>query len=381
MSADIPLEYEQRPDPQEEWVRRACAWEAPRLPGSRRGRPRRWGGAATWQPADTALLSRHRSDDGQRTIITLDRIPPPGFRLEYDLGALHGHQLPGTQRLLAAPDDTWLVTRLDGDTAPEYQHLGWVEQAPFPMLEPLTLAHDPVTGRAVLVGGGQDPLADRVEARQHLGWLESFPVLPRKVEPPLLVLDIAVLRRQVDRDGWRHRYAAGPVDEDVDGQAIGGLLLDPRPDTVELRQDASGRVVSELLPTASAGGNRVTATARWTVAPLTWADGRLPKAWGARAAVGRGRRAVRGFRPAQGDAGLLGYARRERVPGWAPLYSGTHPVTGDQLLSPSRSELTDLGYAVDGILAFVSEGFVDPPEQLAAAEVPWGSRFGQGRRV
>lgn len=381
MSTEIPLEYEQRPDPQQEWVRRVCAWEAPRMPGLRRGIPRRWGGAATWQPADTMLLSRHRSDDGERTIVTLDRVPPPGYELEYDLGALHGHQLPGTQRLMAAPDDEWMLTRLDGDTAPDYQHLGWIEQAPFPMLEPLTLAHDPVTGRSVLVGGNSDPLTGRVEPRQHLGWLESFPVLPRTVEPPLLALGIAVLRRQVDRDGWRHRYTAESADAASEGQAIGGLLVDPGPETVELRQDADGRVVSELLPGPSAAGSRVAATVRWTVAPLTWAEGPLPKAWGARAAVGRGRRAARGFRAPRHDATLLGHARRESVAGWVPLYSGTHPVTADQMLSPSRSELTDLGYAVDGVLAFVSDGFVDGAEALAASEVPWGSRFGQGRRI
>lgn len=380
MSTEIPLEFEQRPDPQEEWVRRVCAWEAPRMPGLRRGIPRRWGGAATWQPADTMLLSRHRSDDGERTIVTLDRVPPPGYRLEYDLGALHGHQLPGTQRLMAAPGDEWMLTRLDGGTAPDYQHLGWIEQAPFPMLEPLTLAHDPVTGRSVLVGGTSDPLTRRVEPRQHLGWLESFPVLPRAVEPPLLALGITVLRRQVDRDGWRHRYTAGTVDATGDGQAIGGLLIDAGPETIELRQDADGRITSELLPEASSASG-VAATVRWTVAPLTWSDGPLPKAWGARAAVGRGRRAVRGFSAPELDATLLGHARREAVPGWVPLYSGTHPVTADQMLSPSQSELKDLGYAVEGTLAYVSEGFVDGPEELGSSEVPWGSRFGQGRRI
>ncbi|MFA4928907.1 MAG: hypothetical protein WC558_10345 [Patulibacter sp.] len=381
MSTEIPLEFEQRPDPQEEWIRRACAWEAPRMPGLRRGIPRRWGGAATWQPADTMLLSRHRSEDGERTIVTLDRVPPPGYRLEYDLGALHGHQLPGTQRLLAAPDGEWLVTGLEGATAPEYQHLGWIEQAAFPMLEPLTLAYDPVTARSVLVGSASDPLAGRVEPRRHLGWLESFPVLPRTVEPPLLALGITVLHRQVDRDGWRHRYTAASADAASEGQAIGGLLTDPGRETVELRQDPSGRVVSELLPGPAASGSRIASTVRWTVAPLTWADGPLPKAWGARAAVGRGRRAARGFSRPPLEAGLLGHARRDAVPGWVPLYSGTHPVNADQMLSPSRSELTDLGYAVDGVLAFVSEGFVDSPETLGASEVPWGSRFGQGRRV
>jgi hypothetical protein len=378
---EIPLEFERRPDPHDEWIRRALAWEAPRLPGLRRGIPRRWGGAATWQPADTALLSRHRSDDGQRTIVTLDRVPPPGFRLEYDLGALHGHQLPGTKRLMAGPDDRWLLTGIDGDTTPEYQHLGWVEQAAFPMLEPLTLAHDPVTGRAVLVGGGSDPLTGRVEPRQHLGWLESFPVLPRSVEAPPLALGIAVLRRQVDRDGWRHRYVAAEADGVGEGVAIGGLLLAAGPETVELRQEERGRVVSELLPGPSGTGSRAAATVRWTIAPLTWSEGPLPKAWAARAAVGRGRRAVRGFGAPGLAATPLGHARREAVPGWAPLYSGTHPVTADQMLSPSQSELRDLGYVVDGILGYVSEGFVDSPDALGAPEVPWGSRFGQGRRV
>ncbi len=383
MIREIPLEFERRPDPHSEWIRRAIAWEAPRLPGVRRGIPRRWGGAATWQPADTTLLSRHRSDDGRQTVVTLDRVPPPGFHLEYDLGALHAHQLPGTARLLGTADGSWLLTPLEGETVPAVQHLGWVEQAPFPMLEPLALAHDPVTDRPVLVGGPEDPLAARVEDRRHLGWLESFPVLPRAVDAPLVVPGFGLLLRSVDAAGWRHRYAVadanGPADHDA--PSLGGLWAAPRPETVALERDATGRIRSELLPGPARGPSRVVATVRWTAAPLTWADGRLPKGWGVRAAVGRGRRMARGFGSEPTAAETLGHLRREPAHGWTALWSGTHPATTDQMLSPSRSELTDLGYAVDGVLAYVSEGFVDDPEALAAPEVPWGSRFGHGRRV
>lgn len=380
-TTEIPLEYERRADRHDEWIRRALAWEAPRLPGLRRGIPRRWGGAATWQPADTTLLSRHRSEDGLRTVVTLDRVPPPGFRLEYDLGALHAHQLPGTKRLLGTSDGSWLLTPFEGEAAPDVHHLGWVEQAPFPMLEPLTLAHDPVTDRPVLVGGPKDPLAARVEARRHLGWLESFPVLPREVDAPRVAPGFAVLRRRVDRDGWRHHHAVGAVGGDDDGPVIGGLWVDARPGTVALRRGADGRIDSDLLPGPTRSAGRATATLRWTVAPLTWADGPLPKAWGVRAAIGRSRRIARGFGGAPAEPEALGHLRREDARGWTALFSATHPVTADQMLSPSRRELTDLGYVLDGVLGYVASGFIADAAALGADEVPWGSRFGQGRRV
>lgn len=380
---EIPLEFERRSDPHDEWIRRACAWEGPRLPGLRRGIPRRWGGAATWQPADTTLLSRHRSEDGTRTVVTLDRVPPPGYRLEYDLGALHAHQLPGTKRLLGTNDGSWLLTPFDGEAALDVHHLGWIEQAPLPMLEPLSLAHDPVTGRAVLVGGPEDPLADRVRGRQHLGWLESFPVLPREVDAPLVAPGFARLLRSVDAEGWRHHYAVvdANVPADHNAPSLGGLWAASRPETVALQRDATGRIRSELLPGPARGPSRVVATVRWTVAPMTWAAGRLPKSWGVRAAVGRGRRIARGFDAGFADAETLGHLRREPARGWTELWSGTHAVTGDQMLSPSRRELTDLGYVVDGSLGYIATAYASDPGALEAEEVPWGSRFGQGRRV
>lgn len=382
VSEPIPLEYEALPDAPEEWVRRVCAWEAPRLPGLRRGNPRRWKGAATWQPADTILLCRHRSDDGSRTIVTRDRRSPPGFTLEYDLGAIHAHRLPFTQRLLATADDSWTATAFDGDPAPGVEHLGWVEQAPLPMLDPLFLARDPATGAPVLVCGADDPLHEQAEPIRLLGWVESFPVHPRQLDeirPP--ASGFVVLRRTVDRDGWRHRYRADPTGADQpDGVAIGGIWDAERDSAVALRSREDGRIVSDLLPEGPAHG-QVSDAVRWALAPLTWSEGAAPKAWGARATLTRGRRYVRGFGAPATEPAVLGYARRDPGRGWEPLYSGTHPVTGDQLLSPSARELGDLGYTVDGVIGHAVAAFADGSERLRADEVPWGSRFGHGRRI
>ncbi len=59
----------------------------------------------------------------------------------------------------------------------------------------------------------------------------------------------------------------------------------------------------------------------------------------------------------------------------------THPATGDQLVTRSEWEASDLGYEVDGVLGYAYDPPVDLGERTGGpAEIPWGSRLGRVRR-
>ena len=71
-------------------------------------------------------------------MFTVGREPPPNYQLEFDLGVLHRFALPGTRRLV---DDVRDLTLTDeqNELPDELHGLGYVEQAPLPMLEVLEL--------------------------------------------------------------------------------------------------------------------------------------------------------------------------------------------------------------------------------------------------
>src|SRR5581483_823688 len=100
----------------------------------------------------------------------------------------------------------------------------------------------------------------------------------------------------------------------------------------------------------------VRALARWSLAPLGWTEGQ-PRAWAARAALGRGRALasrqarVRGIGARSGGA-TIGYLRREPAPGWSPLYCARHPALADQYVTRSELEAADLGYEIEGVLGY-----------------------------
>jgi hypothetical protein len=74
----------------------------------------------------------------------------------------------------------------------------------------------------------------------------------------------------------------------------------------------------------------------------------------------------------------VGHLHTEEGDGRIPLWAGTHPVTGDQLLTGNRWEAVDLGYGEPTLL-----GFLEPSAPVtgslgtARPRLPWASRFGQ----
>ncbi|NLT07348.1 MAG: glycosyltransferase [Solirubrobacterales bacterium] len=376
------LSLDRRPptDRAEAWVRRAVSWLEPRAPGLERDIVRRWTGPA-WTPPETVPLCRHRALDRAEWIVTTDRTPPPGFVLEFDLGSVHRFALPGTRRLVADEGTFTLIDDQD-ELSPPATAFGFVEQAPLPGLAVLEVRRVPETGAHVLVAGPDDPLFDRATEVAVLGWIEPLPIEPRHTDLHLGPWGAVPLRRFVDPVAWRHRYRTGPPGEERECVSLGSLLREPGDALTALRQLPDGRLGTDLGGPGRRRPSPVGA-ARWTLAPLAW--GQLPPpAWALRAAGSRARRLFgrSAGRPrlARREPEILGWLRRRPAQRYSALFSATHPVTGDQFLTLSQLEATDLGYRIDGVLGHVFDAGSDPRERLSQTTVLWGARFGRGRR-
>ncbi|MDP9133429.1 MAG: hypothetical protein M3N56_01220, partial [Actinomycetota bacterium] len=189
-------------------------------------------------------------------------------------------------------------------------------------------------------------------------------------------------RRYVDRDAWRHGYRTGATGDEAEGVALGSLLRQPGEALVELRLLSDGRVESDLTRPSRASPDPMRAI-RWMLAPLAWGS-IPPPAWAQRATGSRAQQLLRRWgRPnlwRTGERQVLGWLRRAPADGYGPLFSATHPVTGDQFLTRSRIEATDLGYRIDGVLGHLFKAGADAPATLHTTTVLWGSRFGKARR-
>lgn len=368
----------------EERTRRSLAWEAPWLPGLRESTVPRWETGATWIPPGTKPLVRHRSDDGARVVVSHDRRAPEGFHIEFDLGVVHTHGELGARRLIMLPEGPTTIG-YEGELADGLDDLGYVEAAPLPMLLALRVVLDPVSGQAIPVAGPADPMWERGEDLGLLGWIEGFPIEPRRALDLRNAWGLAPLLRTMDLTSWRHRYDRGPAAAAAPGDAValGGLWTrEPGPGLVALRRDAAGFLSTDLLPRPDASADPA-AQARWVAAPLGWTDRRV-RAWALRASAARARAlgatTLRGPGPGAGAATVLGHLRRAPADGYTPLFSATHPALGDQFATRSEIEANDLGYRIDGVLGHIADALSTAGSGDVAREVPWGSRFGQRRR-
>lgn len=362
----------------ERWIARRNAGAAPRLPEAGVGKPARTANSGTWTPPGTMLLVRHRSTDGRRCIVTNDRLSPPGYAIEHDLGLVHATGELGTKRLIVAEDGGFFTTHAEGLLADGYCALGYVEQTLLPLLDPLELRVDPTSERLTLVAGPSDPLHATATPVAKLGFLESYPINPRRRADPRITWRVCALLRAADADHWRHSYTIREQ-PGADEVSLGGLWQDPGHGLIPLRRQRDGLLTSELLTPASV--RRVwLARTKWAAAPLNWTEGR-PHSWAIRAVGGRIRALARHRQPEDvHEPAVLGHIRRTPARGWGPLFSATHPALGDQYLTRSEIEAVDLGYRVDGVIGYVMDGLATRTRGHLPAEVKWGSRFGQRRR-
>ena len=245
-------------------------------------------------------------------------------------------------------------------------------------------------GQRTLALGAHDPVLEVGDAPvlRALGFIEPLPLEPR--EPPRAEnarYGSTGLVKSLDRGKRRHVYTVGyaPVGSELVGEL--GATAPSRFGTHGLTPfwiDETGALCTDRYVPERPRPAPAT-VARWVGAPLGWSarPGAVPAL--ARAS---GRRLLDARRP----VGTTSYERRgERPSGWlypgaaegrTPLYSSIHPVTGDQLLSTSELEGSDMGFAGTTLLGHLLVGApVTGGIGGTRPDVPWASRFGRTARV
>ncbi len=354
-SLDINLP---RPDDRAEAaMRHTVAHQRPRLPELTPGTVRRWKQSEPWTPPQTQLLCRHLDLKTGLRKMSPDKRSSEAHRLEHVLGCVHLFPAPGMRRLIHAEHSYHLAEHSEKLAEGEYE-MGYIEQEPFVMLEPLELRRVSDNGQEVLVAGADDPLIHNSELIEGLGWIEAYPILPRARDilhtGPWAVVS---LRRRVDGATWQHGYRIAQPGEPTDGVELGSLRRYPGPGMVALRLRSDGRLASELCAPGRASRDP-RKIGGWIAEPM-----RTDMRPGARvrSSGSRLRRLALDYgsrRLAEDDGEILGYLPRQLMPGCSTLYSTIHPVTGDQLVTRSPEEATAAGYVMDGILGAI----FDPPQ-------------------
>ena len=356
----------------------------PIVPAMDHGRMQRWVDALSWTPAETLLLCRHRRVGGEERVVTNSRRPPRGFELEYDLGCVHEFQLPGTAELIArgpqgfevVPDPGDGTSSIPGPRSPET--LGYVGEHRLPLLELLEIGFHEASGQWLLVSGDEDALREELGDVRPLGFVEAFPTLPR-IPRSTHRIGLRPLLRTVDAAAFRHRVRAGEAPPGELSLELGAMHEEPQEGSIPI-WIVDDRVVVGEAPPAPGAPSR-SASLRWAAAPLSWrdlADQPLKRRAGLSARRLRAAAAATsdpGPQPGEPPAGYL----------WADpdgdfrqlLYVATHPVTGDQLVTPWPNEASDLGYGAATPIGWSARvapatGSLGP----RPVPIPWASRLG-----
>jgi hypothetical protein len=346
------------------------------LPGLER-RPPRWR-SSHWLALQMRPLVKHVALDWSAYLVTIGEWAPAGFRAAFHLGAASLVPQPNTVRLVEL-GGRYSVQAEQEPLPPGGRSLGFISSAPLAEMEPLerrVLRFD--DGEIeVLCAGSADPHLRESEHMETLGWIEPYPIAPRAPAGPGARRTSRLLVRRQEPEAWRHVLlcTADAPGGELD-HVLGSLLTRPGPGTVALMQDADGRAHTPVL--ARAEGRDPVAGAKWAAAPLRWEDVEPRERRSAarvRAGYLAGRRGP-SARPA--PSGVLGHLRREPADGWVALHRATHPATRDTFVTRFELEAADLGYAVDGILGYVSA--LGASHDAGPATIPWASRAGRGRR-
>ena len=338
-------------------ARKMMLHQPPRLPELVSRTRQRVERSTPWMPPQSFLLCRHLNPATGLRIVTPAREAPRGHLLEHVLGVSRRFPAPGAERLTHA-DDRFALSGEQGDLGEGEYDLGYIERQRLPTLEKLEVRRIPETGQETLVAGSNDPLIDGSEPVEPLGWIEPCPILPRAGDilhtGPWAVV---FLGRELDRREWRHRYRAGGAGSGGEAVQLGWLHPEAGPGMVALRLRSDGRLASELC-TPGRASRDPRKLGRWIGEPL--ADAKRPNER-LRGSASRLRHLVRHGRSrrlATAEEGeILGYLRRQGMPGCSTLYSTIHPITGDQFVTCSPEEASAAGYVIDGILGAI----FDPP--------------------
>jgi glycosyltransferase involved in cell wall biosynthesis len=358
---------------------------------------RRWLGLESWIPPETELLTRHREIDGDRRVVCQGAKSPPGYQLEFHLGAIQRFSPPGTARLICSQDGIMRTVPRGSPRRDDENELGHLEEAPLPLLNSIERAvlSD---GSTTLISTDRDPLRAGAVQLEWLGFAEGYPNEPvRPPDPRFPTHGRASLLRCLDADQRRHFYRVASAGEEPDRATVGelgALHLTAEPGSTPVWIDRAGHVsTQDYRPGAVSPGARQ--LARWIGAPASWRGFGRPGGR-ARAMLRRGSEAAvigvaarrgSGAFAQNGDASgqtrfhtsgaLVGYLYREHGPRRHELFAAIHPITGDQLLTLHRLEAADMGYGPAVSLGYV---LVDLPLMgtlaMRRVAVPWASRFG-----
>ncbi|HTT93530.1 MAG TPA: glycosyltransferase [Solirubrobacterales bacterium] len=333
--ASIRLDFDPALDRSEFATRDLIAHQPPRLPEQEHRGIRRWSAEEGWTPPATKFLCRHIATDGSHRMVADHLGAPPGYILEFILGAIHRDAAPGLRRLVYA-DHSFALTDEQGTLGGDRHPLGYVDQQPLPLLDRLELRAMPDGGELVMVAGERDPLYAIAQPLGELGWVEPLPLNPQEIAHHLGPWRAIGLRRLDGPGGHGHRYGTG-----TEGTFLGNLYPRPGEGLVALRRRSDDRLVSDLAAPGRPSRNpkRI---AGWVAEE------------GGGGVATRATRLLRHSERGQSDdvGDPLGWLRNSGAAGYFPLFSTTHPVTGDQLVTGRPEAALARGYLTDGVLGW-----------------------------
>jgi glycosyltransferase involved in cell wall biosynthesis len=351
----------------------------PLTPGSDGYDVPRWKDTPTWVPALSSLVIRYRERYGERRIVTSGP-QPVGYIGEHNLGTLRSTGLEGTIRVareggryIALPRGEW--RKLSDDA----EHLGYAELAPLPGLEALGRAVHRETGEELLVTMAEDPILGSVDVIETLGFIDPFPLKPRKVPTTQRPDGLLGLVATADLAARRFRYGIGEVPEGEPLGELGGLAESEMQGAIPA-WIVDGRLLTDRhRPPEIASG--AASAARWIAEPAAWRD-LAPRSAQAKVAIRRlavttTRRSRPAAPPPEPDEEPAGWLFETERPGMAPLFAAYHPVTGDQLLSRAPDEAAHMGYVGPTLLGYLRllAPLTGQLEQRHLP-IPWARRFG-----
>ncbi|HSR93498.1 MAG TPA: glycosyltransferase family 4 protein, partial [Solirubrobacterales bacterium] len=330
----------------------------PALPGAGTYEVPRWELTPTWVPPHSTLATRG----------------------EHVVGCLRDSGFKGTAKLVkvdstyrALPRERWDEV---GEGAVE---VGYVELAPLPGMDPLSLAVQRENGEHVLVTHPDDPLLAEVDVVEHLGFVDPFPLKPRQTPRAQRSLGLLGLARAVDHAGRRHRYAIGALPQGELVAELGALSESALGGSIPA-WIVDGHLVTEShRPPAVRPGP--VAAARWAAEPAAWRGLASPatraKVAARRATIAAARLAQAPQPPPGTNGDPEGWLYESERRGRAPLFAAYHPVTGDQLLTRAPEDAAQLGYDTPELLGYVRSiapltGNLD----VRPLPIPWARRFG-----
>lgn len=350
----------------------------------------RWTGEVSWLPPDTELLTRQRNQETGRHILHLGRKSPEGYELDHDIGAINRFSPPGTVRLEYGPGGEIRTVERGSPRSDEYVELGHLELSPLPLFQTVYLATLD-DGSQTLISGDHDGLHARAMQLDWLGYIEAFPNQPSRPPDARITRSGKIaLMRTIDYDARRHRCAVGSEALPDLVCELGALHMQPTKNSIPVWIDDGG-----LLSTSGYTLRTVTPSAkqlaRWSLAPAKWSLVRNIR--GRSRAIGRrtldslrlaaiAARATDGFGREARPRHVVGYLYATPDNSRVEIFSGQHPITGDQLVTRYPLEAIEMGYKDVVSLGFaIDEAIATGGFEVRRVPVPWASKFGLEARL